>query len=143
MPLTELATTGWGTIRGKIIYDGTPPTPTISPAMLNNQDKNVCLAGTKMEEKQEQTWIVGSDGSVANAVLWLEPPANKYFKIKDDLKKPANVKLQQPHCAFVAHVVAVFPKYTDKVGLRPTGQRLEVINDSRVTSTTSKSRART
>src|SRR5262249_52474058 len=125
--LTELDSKGWGKVTGKVKYDGAPPAMPEIAAIKTHADKNLCQAGADFE-KREQTWIVGGDGGVANVVVWVSPPDGKFFKIKDDLKKPANVQLRQPHCAFIAHVVVGFPQYQEKTDLPPrkTGQKLEV-----------------
>ncbi len=130
-PAKEAASTGWAKIRGHVVYQGTAPVMAFIDAIRKHEDRSVCEAGTD-REKSEQTWIVGPDGSVANAVLWLQPPENTFFKIKDDMKKPADVKLHQPHCAYMPHAVALFPKYIDKdTGtMKLTGQVLEILNDS-------------
>jgi hypothetical protein len=129
-PLTELESTGWGKVTGRFVSKDAPKPAEIA-AMKTHTDRGVCLAGGEFE-KVEQTWRVGSGGGVANVVVWVQPPEFKYFKIRDDLRTLPNVKLEQPHCAFVPHVVAYFPKYRDKTGLKATGQQLEVVNDSSV-----------
>src|SRR5437588_5246475 len=89
--LTELASTGWGKVTGKLIN----PSPPAMPVIIGSTDKNVCERGAEFE-KREQTWIVGSDGGVANVIGWVNPPPGKFFKIKDDLKKRANARLHHP-----------------------------------------------
>src|SRR5438270_134760 len=82
--LTELASTGWGTLTGKVTYAGDPPTPkeNIDPG---NKDVKNCHAGASKEELIEQTWIVNKDNKgVENVVIYLRAPEGKYFKIKDE-----------------------------------------------------------
>jgi plastocyanin len=86
-------------------------------ALEAHQDKETCLAGTE-EEKREQTWIVGKDGGLANVVVWFEAPAGKKFA---DAKAEGTAYIDQPHCAFVPHVVVVKP-----------GQKFVVKNSSKV-----------
>ncbi|MBX9678276.1 MAG: hypothetical protein K2X38_05890 [Gemmataceae bacterium] len=86
-------------------------------ALEAHGDKSVCLAGTE-EEKREQTWIPGKDGGLANVVVWFEAPAGKKFA---DAKVEGTASIDQPHCAFVPHVVVVKP-----------GQKFVVKNSSKV-----------
>jgi len=113
-----------GIIKGFVRYDGTPPEASITPAMKTHQDKDVCLAG-KESDKVDQTWLVSSDKGVANVVIYLKEPAGKTFSVTDELKKPfaKNAVLDQPHCAFVPHVIALYPA---------AGQKLEVKNSAKV-----------
>jgi hypothetical protein len=99
-------------------------------AMKTHQDAGVCLAG-KESEKREQTWITGPGGGVANAVIFLRPPAGKYFELKDEDKKRTDKKeIDQPHCAFVPHVQATYPSYWDGKELQPSGQELIIKNNA-------------
>lgn len=87
-------------------------------ALEAHQDKTVCLAGTE-SEKRDQTWVVGKDGGLANVVVWFEAPAGKKFA---EAKADGTASIDQPHCAFVPHVVVVKP-----------GQNFIVKNSSDVT----------
>jgi len=127
--LSELESKGWCTVKGRFVAKDAPKQPLVAK-MLDHTDRNVCLAGAPFE-KQEQVWITGPDGGVANVVVWVTPAEDgKFFKIKDDLKKLPDALMDQPHCAFVPHVVAFFPKYQDKTGLKLTGQKLKVVNNA-------------
>jgi len=94
------------TVKGNVVYDGTPPTMPPIDAMKQHNDKNVCLMGNSTET-HAQEWIVSKDGAVENVVVWLEAPEGKKFAEKDSAKK--EVEIDQPHCAYVPHVVAVGP----------------------------------
>ena len=64
-----MASTGWGSLKGQVTYDGEPP-------MLGNleipadKNKDVCEKG----DIRIQTWKVGPDKGVANVVVWLRLP---------------------------------------------------------------------
>jgi len=120
-------------IVGQVVYDGDPPAAAAVTAMANHKDKDVCLAG-KDYEKEEQMWIVNkSNKGVANVVISLLPPAGTFFKVRDEDKKPKDAEVDQPHCAFIPHVVALFPIYIDASGKKvPTGQKLVVHNSAPV-----------
>lgn len=123
-----------GTIKGKVILEGEVPMPEFITAMNGHNDKAHCLMGDE-SEKVTQTWRVDkSTKGVANAVVYLKIPANNYFELTETARTPTKKveKLHQPHCAFIPHVVALFPKYYDgsRKDMKPTGQELEVLNDA-------------
>jgi hypothetical protein len=138
--MKELASTGWGTLKGKVTLAGEAPIADldakIKDAIEKHQDKGTCLADdAKPEEKMQQVWRV-KDGAVANVVVWLRPADGTFFK-KNDAdpawapKEP--LKITQPHCAFIPHVATLFPSYYDpkasaKDKQHPTGQELIITN---------------
>lgn len=132
----ELASTGSGTLHGKVAYDGDPPAPTdLKPLMEAQQDKSHCLKGPTTDP----TWTVGADKGVANVVVWVRAPKGKYFKIPDDEKKRTDtVKIDQPFCAFEPHVVVLFPSYYDGSAKKQTttGQKFEVFNSAPIAHNT-------
>jgi hypothetical protein len=126
---TALKPTGFATIKGKVTYDGTPPTPVdLAPKFEGNKDKDQCLKGPHTDP----TWVVGPDKGVKNIVLWLKAPAGKYFEVPADQQKPAEpiVKIDQPFCAFEPHVAVAFPSYFDGKTQEKTGQKLMIFNDA-------------
>jgi len=118
-------------ISGKVTYDGDPPIPKIIEAINKPQNRGRCLNGAAKRDTVDPTWRVDKKGGVANVVIWLEPPAEKYFNLAEaDKKRNDIVILDMPHCAFVPHVVAVFPKYFDGNKLVNTGQFLHIKNSA-------------
>ena len=115
--LEDLDAPTTGTLRGKVIFDGTPPAETEIKAMATHNDHKVCEAGPE-REKVEQTWLVDpKTKGVSDVYIKLVPPAGKKFKSMDPAQKEALV--DQPFCAFVPHVQVVKP-----------GQILKVTNSS-------------
>lgn len=101
-----------GVVKGRVVLDGTAPQMQAIKDMQEHQDKKVCLAADATEEeKLTQQWKVSKDNGVANVVIKIVP-----FKKTEEFKKvePATteVEIDQPHCAFVPHVVAVAPGQT-------------------------------
>jgi hypothetical protein len=128
--LSELDSNGWGKVKGRFVSKDAPKLPPLTAVMEKHNDRSVCLNAPPLET-QDQTWITSPNGGVANVVVWVQPAEEgKYFKIKDDLKKLPDVEMDQPHCAFVPHVVAVFPKYLEKGVPKETGQVLKVVNNA-------------
>lgn len=135
-PKEELASKGSGTAKGRVVFDGDPPKPElIDVDKLKPSDAPVCHKGPK-EQLTDPTWRVGSDKGVANVVVWLQAPENKYFKIPDDMKSKADVLLDQPFCAFRPHVFVLFPTYFDGKAQKPTGQKLVVKNSAEIAHNT-------
>src|SRR5947208_6270328 len=130
----ELESTGSGTLKGIVTFDGTPPAQT--PVKME-KDPEYCR---KTDPKKLQVWDVGPNKGVANVIVWLRAPKGKCFKIPDDMKqwKGDSIKIDQPHCAFEPRVVALFPSYFDAKAKKqtPTGQKFEVLNDATIAHNT-------
>jgi hypothetical protein len=124
-------------IKGQVAYDGDPPTAAAITDINAHKDKAECLKGMDFET-HDQLWIVNkSNKGVANVVISLEPPAGTYFKLADaDKKRTDEVKLDQPHCAFIPHIVAIFPQYFDGEKLVRTGQKFVVYNSAKFSHNT-------
>jgi hypothetical protein len=138
---TALKSTGFATIKGKITYDGTPPPPADIRIPDDNKDKQYCLQGPHTDP----TWIVSDSKGVKNVVLWVRPPADKYFEIPADQQKPVEpiIKIDQPFCVFEPHVAVTFPTFYDGKTQQRTGQKLVVANSAKITHNTNWSPART
>jgi hypothetical protein len=110
----ELASTGWTTVKGKVTLKGDKPNiadlnKKVMEAIDAYKDKKDCLEAPE-DQKDEQRWRFGQNNGVANVFVWLAPPEGKYFKIDWDKKPwPKEVVIDQPHCAFMPHAVALFP----------------------------------
>ena len=120
-----------GIIKGRVVLQGDRPVVGVIDKMATHNDHAGCLAGEDFE-KLDQKWLIGKDNGVANVVISLRAPAGKYFEIKDEDKKLTGKKvvLDQPHCAFVPHVIAAFPSFFDGKGLQPTGEEFLVKNSA-------------
>jgi hypothetical protein len=131
---TELESNGWGTLKGTVTFDGTPPAQ--NPVKME-KDPEVC---TKTDPKKLQVWDVGPNKGVANVIVWLRAPKGKAFKIPDDMKqwKGEPVTIDQPHCAFEPRVVALYPSFFDPQAKeqKPSGQKFVVANSAPITHNT-------
>jgi hypothetical protein len=139
--LTELVGTGTGTLKGKVVFVGPKPdlmkaTADLQEQMKASADNATCFKGTA-EEIVQQKWRMGPKGGVANVFVALKAPKGTFFKV--DLAKktwPAEVVIDQPHCAFLPHAAVLFPFYRrsakDKE-LTPTGQKFVVKNSAPMT----------
>ncbi len=121
---------GFTTLAGTVTYDGEPPVMPEMPGMRSHADAGVCLAG-KPGEIVEQTWMVDRDTrAVRYVVVWVNPPKGQFFKKPPDDRKTWSdeVTVDQPHCAFIPHVVVLYPQYNDGTQRVATGQKLTVLN---------------
>jgi hypothetical protein len=122
-----------GTVKGRVLYDGEAPKPALVARIETHGDRVGCLEGSTTET-HEQTWMVDPQSrGVANVVVWLETPDDKYFSLTEQDKNRAGqvVVIDQPHCAFMPHVIAVYPSYFDGAKQVKTGQVLEIRNSAR------------
>jgi hypothetical protein len=137
--LEELASTGWGTLTGKVTLEGAAPDLAAKDADIkkameaNQQDGKFCLSGPPDEINQQQ-WRIGKDKGVQYVFVWLQPPQGKFFKV--DMNKKTwkdEVVIDQPHCAFKPHAVVLFPGAPDPAKpseLKPSGQKFVVKNSA-------------
>jgi hypothetical protein len=136
----KLASTGWGSLTGKVTYDGTPPVMAdLTPKMMLHQDKACCLDPmAKPFEKIEQTWVVDpKTKAVANVMVYLKAPAGFYLPTHPKLTKKPGAVIDQPHCAFIPHVAAYNPKHYDDNGkMVDSGQTFTIKNSATVSHNT-------
>jgi hypothetical protein len=136
--LEPVASTGSGTLKGRVTLEGAPPdianlNKNLNEQIDKNTDKKFCLEAPP-EQTGQQVWRLGKDKGVADVFVWVAPPEGQYFKVDVDKKTwPAEVVIDQPHCAFVPHAAVAFPSAYDpdkpKDG-KPTGQKFIVKNSA-------------
>ena len=134
VPTAEVPSKGWGTLQGKVTYDGDPPA-TPDPDIQKDRPRCACKEAADRGDTKQQRWKLGPDKGVANVVVWVRAPKGKYFKIPDDQKKRTDtVTLEQPFCAFEPHVLVLYPSYYDPVtkSQTSTGQKFEIINNATI-----------
>jgi hypothetical protein len=72
------------------------------------------LLRAPQEELTQQYWRVSQDGSVADVVVWLKPPAGRYLTIAPGPPTwPSRIVLQAGRAAFLPHIRVAFPAYRD------------------------------
>jgi hypothetical protein len=129
-----------GTLSGRVTLKGERPDVSAKTAALRAamkaKDEEHCLKTAPPDQTVDQSVRVGRNKGVGNAVVFLRPPDGQFFEIdpaKLDKALLADVVLDQPHCAFVPHVLALFPMYHDSASprqMRETGQKLVVKNSA-------------
>ncbi len=102
----------WGTLKGKFVFDGKPPTP----KAINVTKEPACEAHNLVDESV----VVGDDGGLANVVVYLYlGRGKKVSAVHPDYEKTAGDKvvLSNENCRFEPHVA-----------LLRTSQTLEIKN---------------
>jgi hypothetical protein len=102
--------TGWATIRGQIVFDGTPPQMT---AYNVTKENNICSVNGK-PPLQETLLVDSASGGIKNVAIYLReaPRVHESAQPKKD-----SVVFDQKHCVFLTHVIGV-----------TVGQSLEIKN---------------
>ena len=97
----EATGTGWGTLKGKFVYAGDPPTPGKIDA---NRDAEVCNAEGALVDN---SLVVGPDKGIANVVVYAR--VKRVHESAAPLAKENDappVVFDQKHCMFTTHVLA-------------------------------------
>lgn len=118
-----------GTITGTVTFDGQPPVMTDLSQVAGHGDNSHCIKG----DIKDQTWVVDpATNGVANVVVWVDPPKGSYFRKPEKKTWADNITVDQPFCAFIPHVVVLYPETYDDAAkaLTPTGQKLVVKNSA-------------
>jgi hypothetical protein len=126
---------GVATLKGKVSFDGTPPSNSLEAAMKGQGDKDHCLKGPT----GDPLWIVGPDKGVKGVVVWLRAPKGMSFKIPaDQMARKDEVVMDQPFCLFEPHIVAINPMSwdADSKAHKPTGQTFKVANSAPIAHNT-------
>lgn len=90
---------GWGTLRGKFVFDGKPAEPSKIDV---NKDVDVCGKHNLVNEEL----VVDKDGGIANVVIYVR---DKSVKVHPDLAKFAQSKpvCDNRGCRFEPHIIGV------------------------------------
>ena len=113
---TAVSAAEWGAIKGRLVVDGAPPKPI--PLVVTKDQ--LCIDKNPVNESV----VVGEDGSLANAVVYIRLGRRDKIDVHPDFKtKLAEpVVLDNKGCHFVPHVTLVrsgqplILKNTDPVG---------------------------
>ncbi|HYV34278.1 MAG TPA: hypothetical protein VE988_01155 [Gemmataceae bacterium] len=119
----------YGTVTGKIVYDGQAPARV--PQDMGGNTGQCHADGANEWENFKQDWMVSGNGGVKNVVVYLQPPSGKFFDLPEDQRKPKDqVVERQPRCSFIDRVFLLFPSYYDGKEQKPTGQQFVIVNDA-------------
>jgi hypothetical protein len=100
---TSAQAAGWGSVKGKFVYDGAPPT---APKLVIDKDAAVCGVAGLVDE----SLVVGKDGGIANVVvgLFLRPGQAKPAVHPDYAKEAGKeVEFDNAKCRFEPHIAIV------------------------------------
>jgi hypothetical protein len=135
-----------GVLKGSITLVNRPDIKKMTEDFQNRiakekpDQKDNCMKGDA-GETGEQTYRLGANGKLGNVFVWIQPVDGTFFKVDEKAIQDAKahpVKIRQPHCAFIPHVAVVWAEYhpdpNKPKSKKPTGQFIEVHNDSTFTS---------
>lgn len=131
---------GKGVLKGKIVLKGSPNTEELTKLLrdkIKMKDTDYCMKGSE-SETTGQEYRIGKDNTLGNVFVWIIPDSGTFFKVEDSQLKALEkeVKIHQPHCAFIPHCAFLFSRYkSDPKNPRasqPTGQVLKIANDATI-----------
>jgi hypothetical protein len=92
--------TGWATLRGQFVFDGTPPT---MPPYNVSKEHNICAPGGQTPP-QETLVVDSASGGIKNVALYLR----KASRVHDSAQaKTDPVDFDQKSCVFLTHVMGI------------------------------------
>jgi len=92
---------GWGTLKGRVVFDGTPPEP--KSIDTSAKDPTVCA---KSPHKSERLVVDSESKGVRFAIVYIPKPT----KVSPEAKSSAaetSVDFDQKECTYEPHVIAV------------------------------------
>jgi plastocyanin len=100
------ATEGWGTLRGRFVYDGDPP---VRKKLVVNKDRDICGS----HDLRNEQLVVSEDGGIKDVILWVR---TKEVPERDGGAESGGiVEFDNKNCRFAPHVVTMRPGETLKV----------------------------
>lgn len=108
----KIAVPGDAKVAGVVKFKGTykeEPETRIKD-LKEAKDQADCMKG-KGFELLKQEWLVGKDNGLANVVITIDTPDTAEYTIDEKFGagfKDKKVELDQPHCAYVPHISAVY-----------------------------------
>jgi plastocyanin len=92
--------TGWATLRGQFLYDGTPP----SMAPYNvSKEHDICAPGGK-NPPQETLVVDSASGGIKNVAIFLRSASRVHESARAQTEP---IDFDQKSCVFLTHVLAV------------------------------------
>lgn len=101
IPSSAVCDGEWGTLKGRFVYDGSPPTPEKLKV-----DKDLQCCGKYLDEIVDQGVVVGDGGGLANVYVYVR---DEEVKIHPDYEsKVENAKMDHKHCRYQPHALTVW-----------------------------------
>jgi hypothetical protein len=120
---TETASTGtgWATIRGQFVYDGTAPQP--QPYKVD-KEHNICSINGKAPP-QETLVVDSASGGIKNVAIYLRDASRVH---ESAASKAEPVVFDQKHCVFLTHMLgATVGQTVDIKNSDPTGHNTNIL----------------
>ena len=126
------ATLSWGALKGTVTYDDDPPGVQDLRELISRSVEKDHFLKAPGKDLLDPTWIVNKKNKgVANVVVWLQPLPGKSLEIPEaDKVRKDVVTLDRPFCAYVPHVLTLFPGYQRDGKWHKTGQVFKLVNSA-------------
>jgi hypothetical protein len=92
--------TGWATLRGQFVYDGTPPQ---RPPYNVTKEHNICAPGGQ-PPPQEKLVVDQASGGIQNVAIYLRTASRVHDSAQP---KTDSIVFDQKECVFLTHVIPV------------------------------------
>ncbi|MEX2309256.1 MAG: hypothetical protein WD738_16770 [Pirellulales bacterium] len=113
--------TGWATIRGQFVFDGTPPQ--MAPYNVT-KEHNICSINGK-SPLQETLLVDSASGGIKNVAVYLRDASRVHDSAAP---KTGNVEFDQKHCVFLTHVLGLtVGQSLDIKNSDPTGHNTNIL----------------
>jgi hypothetical protein len=113
--------TGWATIKGQFVYDGTPPQ---MPPYNVSKEHEICTVNGKAPP-QETLVVAPGSNAIKNVVVFLRDASRVHDSA---MPKTDPVEFDQKHCVFLTHVVGLtVGQALDIKNSDPTGHNTNIV----------------
>ncbi len=103
----------WATLKGKFVYDGTPPEPKMLKCNeVINKDQAVCCQIMHIDE----SLVVGKEGGISNIAVYVRSKAKNVNPEALKAAKQQKVLLDNKNCRFEPRMVALMEGATLTIG---------------------------
>jgi plastocyanin len=96
---------GWGTLKGRVVFDGTPPPPAILVPKGDPKAKDPLVCATS-EIKSERLIVDEATKGLKNVIVFIPKPTAVNPEVKS-AKAASTVFFDQKKCVFEPHVLAL------------------------------------
>jgi plastocyanin len=96
---------GWGTLKGRVVYGGTPPQPAVKQA-VGKAEKNPEVCAKDQPIMDEHLVVNSGNKGVKNVFVYLQRPT----AVNEEAKKEAQAKhleFDQKNCTYIPHSLGV------------------------------------
>lgn len=113
-PAAAVKASGWGTLKGRVVFEGDPPAAKVEVPKGDTGAKDAAVCA-KTEIKSERVVVDSGTKGVKNVIVYIPKPTDVNPEAKS-AKGSATVVFDQKNCVFEPHVLAVMTN--EKIDLK-------------------------